>query len=943
MKHLISAILAITMLCALLPMALSVSAAALPDNTVVVAASLTGASGSSADVKIGDTTYSVSIGTTGFAKLSEALEAVPAGGTILLAAGTYSEQVTITKDVTILGPKAGIDPNVRGASVTDDWTRNPARGTDEAVLTASWHVGINAPNKQVYDCHNVTIDGIAISGAGMLRSNYGADGSITLNYKNILVTGYTTSNNGPFYCYSYYPDKATNNYSRTLNAQNIRFEKLTTAPGFNLTVDKMDASGIYFDSASTGKMFNFLTLSTKAQAGGSVDITVRDSMFRQKTNQVLNCNLTTDSGGHKFNSNIAKCGKVTVNIENNVFANNDSSAATNNNIIVPQIKTDNVFFNIKNNVFTQSGTASANYIAIHGATDARALGEKFVIEGNKFMGIPTALSIPNSTTPFDLTGNYFVTADGKPAKPVVTGPDKTEWWYMDADMKTKSSDFADKLDGVPNVGTVSTDAKTLHDKVNTDSYKVTIDTASYNEVYLFADKELTKPLSNPVKLYSTTNTFYIKITSANRENFHVYTATVETTAPDKLSFDPATELRWFGRTYAQDGAYFFNWSASGFEFSFKGSGATATIASNAPGGNNTAYIKIFVDGVEQPDVALTKTSQTVTLAKDLDPGAEHTVKVVKRTNARSSSAALVSLSLTDGQKLAPPAAPTRLIEFIGDSITVGYATVANGKTTWGTDTEDVTKTYVTQIAEAFGADAMVTAISGRGVVRNTGGDTDKLLPAIYGYLDQYNNPGVEYDFALRPDVIVINLGTNDASGNNSSLTAAEFREGLKAFLKDVRAKNPKAEIIYTYGMMTVKYIKDMQAIVEELQNEGDSHIRFVKLQACGTNERAINHPTAEAYVSRGVVLIEQIAAATGWVAGEKPAEDTTPAETTPAQPSETTPALAQPNETTPATPAETTPADTEKDGGCGSAALPLATLGVAMAAGAVIAKKKKEN
>lgn len=940
MKRLICTVLVIATLIALALSAMSVSAAALPDNTVAVAASLTGASGSSADVKIGDTTYSVKIGTTGFAKLSEALVAVPAGGTILLAPGTYSEQVTITKDVTILGPKHGIDPNVRGASITDDWTRNPARGSDEAVLTASWHVGINAPNNQVYDCHNVTIDGISISGAGMLRSNYGVDGSITLNYKNILVTDYTTSKNGPFYCFSYYPNKSTNDYSRTLNVENIRFEKLTTAPGFNLTVDKMDASGIYFDSASTGKMFNFLTVSSKVQAGGTVELNVHDCMFRQKINQVLNCNLTPDSGGYKFNSNIAKCGKITVNIENNVFANNNSSAASNNNIIAPQIKSDNIFFNIKNNVFTQSGTVSANYIAIHGATDARALGEKFVIEGNKFFNIPIALNIPNSTTPFDLTGNYFQTADGTPAKPVVAGQDKTAWWYMDADMKTKSSDFADKLDGVPNVGTVSADAKTLHDKVDTDSYKVTIDTASYNEMYLFADKELTQSLPNPVKLYSTTNTFYIKITSANGEKFHVYTATVETTAPDKLSFNPATELRWFGRTYSQNGAYFFNWSASGFEFSFKGSGATATIASNAPGGSNTAYIKIFIDGVEQPDVALTKTSQTVTLAKGLDPNAEHTVKVVKRTNARSSFAALVSLSLTDGQKLAPPAAPTRLIEFIGDSITVGYATVANGKTTWGTDTEDATKTYASRIAEAFYADYMVTAISGRGVVRNTGGDTDKLLPAIYGYVDQYNNPGVEYDFARQPDVIVINLGTNDASGNNSSLTAAEFREGLKAFLKDVRAKNPNAEIIYTYGMLKTTYINDIQTIVKELQNEGDSHIRFVKLQTCSTAERAIGHPTAEAYISRGVVLIEQIAAATGWVAGEKPVEETTPAETTPA---ETTPVPAQPDETTPATPAETTPADTEKDGGCGSAALPLATLGVAMAAGAVIAKKRKEN
>ncbi len=949
MKHIISAILAIAMLCALLPLTLAVGAAPLPANTVVAGPSLTGSAGSSADVKIGDTTYSVVIGTTGFQKVADALAALPAGGTLMLAPGTYSESVTITKDVTILGPKAGIDPNVRGASLTDDWTRNPARGKDEAVLTVSWHVGINATENKVYDCKNVTIDGITISGAGMLRSNYGAQGGITLNYKNILVRGYTTNGNGPFYCYSYYPDKSTNDYSRTLVAQNIRFEGQTTAPGFNLTVDSLDASGIYFDSASTAKMFTFLSLSTKVQAGGDATFTVRDSMFRQKTNQVLNCNLTPDAGGHKFNANIAKCGKVTVNIEGNVFANNDSAAASNNNIIVPQIKTDNVFFNIKNNVFTQSGTASANFIAIHGATGALALGEKFVIENNKFINIPTALNIGASTTPFDLSGNYFETAEGTPAKPVVVGLDKTEWWYMDADLKTTSNAIADTLDGVPNVGTVDKTALTLTDSVTTDSYKVTITTAAYNEVSLYADRELTKSLPNPVRLYSETNTFYIKISSANREKFQVYTATVKTTAPDLLSFDPATELRWFGRTYAQDGAYFFNWSASGFEFNFKGSGATATIASNAPGGSNTAYLKIYVDGVEQPDVALTKANQTVTLAKGLDPNAEHTVKVVKRTNARSSSAALLSLTLTDGDKLAPPAAPTRLIEFIGDSITVGYATVANGSTTWSTATEDATKTYASQIAEAFYADYMVTAISGRGVVRNTGGDTDKLLPAIYGRLDEYNNPGVEYDFARQPDVIVINLGTNDASGNNSSLTADEFRTGLKAFLKDVRAKNPDAEIIYAYGMMSIKYYKDMQAVVDELAAEGDSHIRFLKLHACRGNEMAIGHPTAEAYISRGEALIEQIAAATGWVAGVDPAPETQPPETTPATPDDTSDGT--PEGTTPAqpadtpegtTPAGTTPADTD-DGGCGSAALPLATLAAVTAAGAVLGKKKKEN
>ena len=254
MKRIFSFLLVIAMISALFTFATPISAEPIPADTVAVDLNLSGENGNLVDVVIGDKTYTVVVGTTGFKTLSAALEAVPAGGTILLAAGTYSEGVTIKKDVTILGPKAGINPNVKGANATDDWTRNSARGTGEAVLTTSWHVGINAPGNAVYDCHKVTIDGIAMTGAAMLRSNYGVEGYIDLVYKNILVYGYTTSGNGPFYCYPYYPDKATNNYSRTLVCENIRFEGQTTAPGFNLCIDNLDASGIYFDAASTAKM-----------------------------------------------------------------------------------------------------------------------------------------------------------------------------------------------------------------------------------------------------------------------------------------------------------------------------------------------------------------------------------------------------------------------------------------------------------------------------------------------------------------------------------------------------------------------------------------------------------------------------------------------------------------------------------------------------------------
>ncbi len=872
MKKIFSLILATILLFSSGIMVLPAFAAeALPANTVVVDKTLGGTSGSTANVTVGGKTYSVTVGDTGFTTITAALDALPAGGTLLLASGEYTEEVVIQKNVTILGPKAGIDPNVKGTKATDDWTRNSSRGTGEAVIKGNWHIGVKA-STMVYDCDDFTIDGVMVSGSGMFRSNYGETGNITLNYKNILVSGFT-GGNAPFYCYSYYPNTnpKTNNYSRILNAENIRFEGLTTAKGFDLNVDGMIASGIYFDSACTTQMFDYITMSTSAQSGVSITYTVKDSMFRQKSAKLLNCNLQTGAGGHSFNKNIANCTKVTMNITGNVFANNDSAAANNNNIIVPQINTDNVYFNISNNYFIQSGTASANLIAVQGNTGSLALGEKFTVSQNRFINIPTALSIKNSTTEFDLSGNYFENAEGMPQKPVVEGKDKTEWWYMNADLTKTSEQVTNEVDGVPvtQTGAVDTTAKTLTDSVSADTYTVSVSTENYNTFKLYSDEALTKELANPVKLYSETNTFYIKIMSANGQKQQVYTATVNTTAPDLFSFDIENELRWMGRTYSVSGNHFFNWSASGFEFCFKGSGATAQIASNAPGGSHSAYIKIYVDGKEMPDVKLTQTLQTVTLARDLDPNTVHTVRVVKRTNARSSSAALVSLTLTDGKKLPPPAAKTRLIEFIGDSITVGYSTLAGNATTWSTATEDATKTYSAQIANAFDADYMVTAISGRGIVRNTDATNTLLAGEIYQHTDIYNDPDTLYGFEEQPDLIVINLGTNDASYNNNNiLTAEQFRAGMKEYVQLVRAKNPDAEILYVYGILSTKFITDMEAVINELIEEGDEKLSFMRLASCSDSERSIGHPTAAAYVSRGEAMIERISQRMGWVAGE---------------------------------------------------------------------------
>lgn len=341
-------------------------------------------------------------------------------------------------------------------------------------------------------------------------------------------------------------------------------------------------------------------------------------------------------------------------------------------------------------------------------------------------------------------------------------------------------------------------------------------------------------------------------------------------APVQQKYDLGKDVLYFGRTYEKSRIHWFNWSGSGFSIRFKGSSVLAEFYSNAPDTRNLAYLKVYVDGVEMQDIILKDECQIVTLAEGLDPAQEHTVEVRKRTNARSSTAGVGRIVLMDGTILPSAQEKERLIEFLGDSLTVGYVAAKDGKTatSWSTTTEDVTGTYCPQIAGAFDAEYQTVAISGRGIVRNNGGDAKILFPDIYRELDLYNNPGVAYDFARQPDVIVINLGTNDESNANKELSREEFRQGLLVFLKEVRQHNPDAQIIYAYGLVRVGLSDTIASVIEQLRSEGDSKLHYLQLEQCQAWELNLNHTVSSAYGSRGEALIDKIAEITGWQSEE---------------------------------------------------------------------------
>lgn len=344
------------------------------------------------------------------------------------------------------------------------------------------------------------------------------------------------------------------------------------------------------------------------------------------------------------------------------------------------------------------------------------------------------------------------------------------------------------------------------------------------------------------------------------------TGPAEEVNTDPVDLDIKTDALFFGRTYDKAGVRWMNWSGSGFSVRFQGSGLAAEFYSNAPDAKNMAYLKIYVDGQEQEDVRLDTDVQTVMLAENLDPTAEHIVEVRKRTNARSSTAGLSRLVLMDGKVLEPEKPKERLIEFVGDSLTVGYMAAKDGKTAtaWSTMTEDVTGTYCPQVAKAFDAEYQVVAISGRGVVRNNGGDAKIVFPEIYKMLDIYNNPDKEYDFATQPDVIVINLGSNDESASNKDLSPKTFQKGMKAFLEQVRASNPNAQILCAYGMVRTGLSKNIEQAVNELRDAGDQNIHYLQLAKCQKWELNLNHTVRSAYEPHGEAIIEKIKEITGW-------------------------------------------------------------------------------
>ncbi|MGV9850955.1 GDSL-type esterase/lipase family protein [Streptomyces sp. NPDC003442] len=252
------------------------------------------------------------------------------------------------------------------------------------------------------------------------------------------------------------------------------------------------------------------------------------------------------------------------------------------------------------------------------------------------------------------------------------------------------------------------------------------------------------------------------------------------TAPGSAALNAAApgrpgdpNIRFTGRwdTKSSATAYTPYWAGAYFRTGF--TGRTVKLEQR-----NAIDLWASIDG--GPATFYDEAKGTVNLTPAPLAAGNHTLQVNYQVIAGSyhGDAVFQGLTLDSGATTFTPPAPKNLIEFVGDSITVGTTTSQNARTAYGW-----------LIGERLGADHTQIAQGGAALVDTA--DDRMSLEQQFTKLNP-NAATPDWDFSrYQANAVVINLGTNDVG---RGATPAQFQASYASLLRKVRTAYPNAWI-----------------------------------------------------------------------------------------------------------------------------------------------------
>ena len=341
-------------------------------------------------------------------------------------------------------------------------------------------------------------------------------------------------------------------------------------------------------------------------------------------------------------------------------------------------------------------------------------------------------------------------------------------------------------------------------------------------------------------------------------------------------------VRPLGRTWPlpEEGLW-LAFSGTGAEIAFAGDFCEVVIggdsrAEDESAANDYARIAIELDGKRVADAQIDAPERIFCI-----PAAEggHVLRIVKLSETAMSTCVIRSITAEDIRPTVPKA---HLVEFIGDSITCGYGVDdEDPEHNFVTGTEDATGAYPYLTAQTLDVDYSLVCISGYGIISGYTATAEEPVIAqrlpdyyeklgfSYGAYRGLEPQSIRWDFNVRqPDLIVINLGTNDDSYClDDECRQQHYCAAYTDFLCTVRRCNPGAKILCTLGMMGDRLYPFVErAAAAYTARTGDDNIACMHFtpQLEEDGRAADYHPTKRTHRKAAERLSEEICRLMGW-------------------------------------------------------------------------------
>jgi lysophospholipase L1-like esterase len=325
-------------------------------------------------------------------------------------------------------------------------------------------------------------------------------------------------------------------------------------------------------------------------------------------------------------------------------------------------------------------------------------------------------------------------------------------------------------------------------------------------------------------------------------------------------------ISYTGRTVAgENGRVSYDWIGTYLQTYFTG-GAIAVDIADA----DTSYHNVFIDGQLVKKIKVYgKLPHAVVLAENLSKG-KHCLRLQKCTEGQYGMTTICGLYLANGGTTHKVQAKKRFVEVYGDSYTCGYGTEGQKyNEPFKLSTENCNKAYGCIISRYFDADYALVAHSGQGIIRDWADKNQKSDINMYIRHDKVMDAhdSTTYSFnAYKPDIVMINLGTNDFSPTAIPTDEQYVGQYLK-LIASLRSHYGNVPILCITPHSATRYLAAaLQLLKERVASDKNIHMAnsLANIIVEDTDLGSDWHPNYIGQRKIAMTLIPQISAITGW-------------------------------------------------------------------------------